>query len=61
MMIKGVEMIQLEISKDEDKATVASILVMNGYTVRKVSVPDGGWCRVVLQAWKAETIQKKEK
>ena len=54
MMIKGVEMIQLEISKDEDKATVAAILVMNGYTVRKVSVPDGGWCRVVLQAWKEE-------
>lgn len=46
-------MIQLEITKDEDKATVAQILVMNGYTVRKVKVKDeSGRSKFVLQAWK---------
>lgn len=51
-------MIQLEISKDEDKATVAAILVMNGYTVRKATVPGDGWVKVVLQAWKEEVAKK---
>lgn len=46
-------MIQLEITKDDDKATVAAILVMNGYTVRKVKIDDGkGRGKFVLQAWK---------
>jgi hypothetical protein len=53
-------MIQIEITKDEDKATVASILVMNGYTVRKVKVADGkgGRGKYVLQAWKDEGEKK---
>jgi hypothetical protein len=48
-------MIQLEISKDDDKATVAAILIMNGYTVRKIKVDDvKGRGKFVLQAWKDE-------
>ena len=49
-------MIQLEIQKEDYKATVAAILVMNGYTVRKVKVADGkgGRGKFVLQAWKDE-------
>jgi glutamate-1-semialdehyde aminotransferase len=55
MTIKGVNMIQLEISKDEDKATVAAILVMNGYTVRKATIKmEDGWHRVVIQAKKEQ-------
>lgn len=53
-------MIQLEIQKEDDKATVAAILVMNGYTVRKVKVADGkgGRGKFVLQAWKDEGEKK---
>ena len=52
-------MIQLEITKDEDKAVVAQILVMNGYTVRKVKVADDkGRSKYVLQAWKDEGEKK---
>ena len=48
-------MIQIEIAKEDDKATVAAILVMNGYTVRKVKVSgDKGRGKFVLQAWKDE-------
>lgn len=48
-------MIQLEISKDEDKATVAAILVMNGYTVRRATIKmEDGWHRVVIQAKKEQ-------
>ena len=49
-------MLQIEIAKDDDKSTVAAILVMNGYTVRKVKVADGkgGRGKFVLQAWKDE-------
>ncbi len=51
-------MLQIEIAKDDDKATVAAILVMNGYTVRKVKVADGkGRGKFVLQAWKDEEKQ----
>lgn len=52
-------MLQIEIAKDDDKATVAAILVMNGYTVRKVKVSDGkgGRGKFVLQAWKDEEKQ----
>ena len=47
------EKYQLEITKDEDKATVAAILVMNGYTVAKVKATDSkGRSKYVLQAWK---------
>ncbi len=49
-------MIQLEIQKEEHKEMVAAVLVMNGYTVRKVKVADGksGRGKFVLQAWKDE-------
>lgn len=48
------EIMQLEIQKEEHKEQVAAILVMNGYTVRKVKVQDskGGKGKYVLQAWK---------
>lgn len=47
-------MIRLEIQKEDDKATVASILVMNGYTVRKVKIVLNGKSRYVIEAWKDE-------
>lgn len=47
------ELLQLEISKTEDMATVAAILVMNGYTVRKATYKaNDGWTKIVLQAKK---------
>lgn len=53
-------MIQLEIQKEEHKEMVAAVLVMNGYTVRKVKVADGksGRGKFVLQAWKDEGEKK---
>ncbi len=53
-------MIQLEIQKEEHKEMVAAILVMNGYTVRKVKVTEGKGSRgkFVLQAWKDEGERK---
>lgn len=39
----------LEISDSKDKATVASILVANGYTVRLATVKVGNQNRKVLQ------------
>ena len=53
------EIIQLEIQKEEHKEQVAAILVMNGYTVRKVKVSgDKGRGKFVLQAWKDEGEKK---
>lgn len=48
------EVIRLEISKDDNKATVAAILVMDGYTVRKTKVLVNGKNKYVLEAWKDE-------
>ena len=50
------DVLRLEISKDTDKATVASILVMNGYTVRKVKIAVSGKSggKYVIEAWKDE-------
>lgn len=48
------ELIRLEISKDTDKETVAAILVMNGYTVRKAKIVLNGKSRYVIEAWKDE-------
>ena len=48
------EIVRLEISKDTDKETVAAILVMNGYTVRKAKVLVNGKNKYVLEAWKDE-------
>ncbi len=39
----------LEIKEDKDKAAVVSILAMNGYTVRIVSVKDGNRTKRVVQ------------
>lgn len=47
-------MIQLEITKDDDKAAVAAILVMNGYTVKKEKIVINGRGKFVLTAWKDE-------
>jgi hypothetical protein len=54
-------MIQLEITREDDKATVAAILVMNGYTVRKAKIADKTKTRgrVILQAWKDEESKEK--
>ena len=48
------DVLRLEISKDTDKETVAAILVMNGYTVRKAKVVLNGKSRYVIEAWKDE-------
>ena len=48
------EVIRLEISKEDNKATVAAILVMNGYTVRKTKVIINGESKYVLEACKYE-------
>ena len=52
------EKIQLEISKDEDKATVSAILVMNGYTVKKEKIIINGRGKYVLTAWKDEKVER---
>lgn len=53
-------MIKLEISKDDDKATVAAILVMNWYTVRKTKIADkNGRGKFVLEANKDEETEKR--
>ena len=53
---------QLEIQKDEDKAKVAAILIMNGYTVRKVKSADkNGRNKYVLEAWKDKEGEKNER
>ena len=45
----------IEIAKEDDKATVAAILIMNGYTVRKVKMPDkNGRGKFVIEYWKDE-------
>ena len=44
----------LEIAKEEDKAKIAQILVMNGYTVRKVKIVVNGKSKYVIEAWKEE-------
>lgn len=44
----------LEIAKEDDKATVSAILVMNGYTVRKVKIVVNGRSKYVIEAWKEE-------
>ncbi|MBQ9113886.1 MAG: hypothetical protein IJY05_03080 [Clostridia bacterium] len=51
-------MIQLEISKEDDKATVAAILVMNGYTVKKEKIIVNGRGKFVLMAWKDEKVER---
>lgn len=48
------EVIRLEISKEDNKATVAAILVMDGYTVHKTKVLVNGKNKYVLEAWKDE-------
>ncbi len=53
------EKIQLEITKDDDKALVASILVMNGYTVKKEKIIVNGRGKYVLTAWKEEKENEK--
>ena len=50
----------LEIAKDSDKETVAAILVMNGYTVRKTAVLINGRKKTVLEAWKNEQKESDE-
>ena len=54
------EVIRLEIQKDDDKATVSAILVMNGYTVRKVKIAVSGKSggKYVIEAWKEEPTGK---
>lgn len=47
--------IVLEISKEEDKNTVAAILFVNGYTVKKTKVVLNGRGKFVLEAFKEET------
>lgn len=44
----------LEISKDEDKNTVAAILFANGYTVKKTKVIINGKSKYVVEATKDE-------
>ena len=39
----------LEIKNDADKATIVSILAMNGYTVRVVTVKDNNKGKKVVQ------------
>lgn len=53
---KGVKMekMQLEIRLDSDKRLVSSILVDNGYTVKKSSVVINGKRKTVLEAYKEE-------
>lgn len=46
------EKITLEITSNEDKATVAAILVTNGYTVRKATITVNNRKKAVLEAWK---------
>lgn len=45
---------QLEIREDKDKALVVSILAMNGYAVRIVTVKDGNKPKKVIQYEKTE-------
>lgn len=47
-------MIQLEISKTEDKRLIMAILADNGYTVRKGTVVVGNRKKAVVEAWKDE-------
>ncbi len=47
----------LEIKSEDDRSTVAKILVENGYTVRKASVAksvNSSSKKTVLQYWKEE-------
>jgi hypothetical protein len=44
----------LEISKDEDKNTVAAILFANGYTVKKTKVTINNKSKYVVEATKDE-------
>ena len=46
------EVITLEIQKEDDKGTVAAILVMNGYTVRKTKIIVNSRSKYVIEAWK---------
>jgi hypothetical protein len=48
------EKILLEISTNDDKSTVAAILVMNGYTVRITKLLTNGRKKAFLEAWKDE-------
>lgn len=48
------EKMQLEIRLDSDKRLVSSILVDNGYTVKKSSVVINGKRKTVLEAYKEE-------
>ena len=41
--------VQLEIAKEEDKNTVASILFANGYTVKKVKAVINGKSKYVVE------------
>ena len=57
MIIKGEKMketIYLEITINEYKATVAAILVMNGYTVKKTMQMVNNRKKAVLEAWKED-------
>jgi hypothetical protein len=51
------QVIQLDISLDADKRTVAAILVANGYTVRKSTIVVSGRKKTVLEAFKEETAK----
>lgn len=45
---------QLIIKSEQDRATVATILFTNGYTVRRntVKIKEGGKSVIVLEYWK---------
>lgn len=48
---------QITISNEQDRLTVATILVKNGYSVRTVKVkvtPTGKSTKIVLEYWKEE-------
>lgn len=49
----------LEISKDEDKNTVAAILFANGYTVKKTKVLVNGKNKNVVEVSKEEVRNEK--
>lgn len=53
-------MTYLEIGNDQDKRTVAGILVMNGYTVRIATVKAGNRNRRVIAFEKKEEKDKDE-
>lgn len=51
----------LEISKEEDKNTVAAILFANGYTVKKTKVMINGRNKYVVEVEKSEVKENGNK